>query len=54
MTTRTEVRAIESQIKSMSNDKTEQITILSAAQGMTKDEHSIIVLVIVKNRIIHA
>lgn len=52
MDIRTEVREVETHIKSLSGDKAEQIAIISKAQGMTKDEHSLTVLVIVKNRII--
>ena len=55
MNIRTEIREIEKHIKSMTSDKNEQIAIISKAQSMTLDnEHNITVLVIVKNRIIHA
>ena len=55
MEIRTEVRAIESHIKSMTNNKAEQIAIISKAQSMTLDnEHNITVLAIVKKRIIHS
>ena len=53
MSIRTEVREIEKHIKSMAPaSKAAQIAIISKAQGLTRDEHSITVLAIVKNRII--
>ena len=53
MNIRTEVRETEKHIKSMTNDKAEQIAVISKAQSLTLDnEHNIIVLAIVKNRII--
>jgi hypothetical protein len=55
MNIRTEVRAIESHIKSMTSDKAEQIAIISKAQSLTLDnEYYITVLAIVKNRIIRS
>ena len=56
MNIRTEVREIEKHIKNLSaSTKEEKISIISRAQGLAgKDEHSITVLAIVKNRIIHS
>lgn len=53
MSIRAEIREVEKHIKSIANTKAEQIAIISKAQSMTIDnEHNLIVLAIVKNRII--
>jgi hypothetical protein len=53
MNIRTEVRDMQKHIEGMAPlSKIAQIAIISKAQGMTKDEHSITVLALVKNRII--
>ncbi len=55
MNIRTEIREIEKHVKSMTSDKAEQIAIISKAQSLTLDnEHNLAVLIVVKNRIIHA
>ena len=56
MNIRTEVREIEKHINNLSaSTKAEKIAIISRAQSLAaSDEHSIIVLAIVKNRIIHS
>ena len=56
MNIRTEVRAIEKHINNLSaSTKAEKIAIISRAQSLAAgDEHSITVLAIVKNRIIHS
>ena len=51
MNIRTEIREIEKHIKTLSSNKAEQIAIISKAQSMTKDEHSLAVLGIAKRRI---
>ena len=55
MNIRTEVREVEKHIKAMTPSPAAQIAIISKAQSMvTNDEHSLAVLAIVKNRIIHS
>ena len=54
MDIRTEVREIEKHTQAMTSDKAEQIAVMSKAQGLTKDEHSITVLAIAKMRVIHS
>lgn len=55
MSIRTEIREVEKHIKSMTNDKMTQIHIISKAQSLDiKNERTIAVLAIVKNRIIHS
>ena len=46
------IREIEAHVKAMTNDKAEQIAIVSKAQGLTIDnEYHLAILIIVKRRI---
>lgn len=51
MNIRTEIRQLESHVKTMATTKAEQIAIISKAQSLATTERQIAILAIVKRRI---
>jgi hypothetical protein len=52
MNIRTEIRQLESHVKTLATTRTEQVAIISKAQSMATTERQIAILAIVKRRII--